>query len=134
MKLKDILKEGSPVNVDALMSRSHGGKIRGGTYSVPWGLRPTTLDYAGSSPEKRGSPVEKIYFPRMFDNYNFEFHFKSDKDRVIAAAENLGLIQDEAGEWYYPVYTMSDATRHEITRAKWLFGERTVRVKVPPQP
>jgi len=115
------VNEGTPVNVNALMSRAD----KAGT-SAPWWARAGDTIYMGSSPKPTDDLKYKLYFPDMVHQY----YDKTTNDENIKAAEDLNFEQDENGNWYYPVYNLDQATKREITRAKYLFGEKTKKVLV----
>lgn len=114
------IKEGTPVNVDALLSRSdHSGS------GSPWWARAGDLNYMGNT--KGDRPLQyKVYFPNMFSKRSLDM-FDGNKEKLIKAASELRMEQDDNGDWFYPVYRKTDAVKHEITRAKYLFGDKIIK-------
>jgi hypothetical protein len=114
------IKEGTPVNVDALLSRSdHSGS------GSPWWARAGDLNYMGNT--KGDRPLQyKVYFPNMFSKHSLDM-FDGNKEKLIKAASELRMEQDDNGDWFYPVYRKTDAVKHEITRAKYLFGDKIIK-------
>ena len=122
MKIKEILAEGTPVNVNALLSRSD----RGGT-GGPWWAKTGDVNYMGDTKEK--TLKYKIYFPNMFNHWYFKSEINGDGNKLIQQAKRMGMDQDDSGQWYYPVYNLNSTTKNELTRAKYYFGDKVVKIK-----
>ena len=117
---KNDVQEGTPVNVNALMARGdHGGT--GG----PWWAKAGDLNYMGDT-ESNKTLQYKLYFPGMFGPRAMTM-FNNDKDKLIKYARELHMERDDDGKWYYPVYRATQATKHEITRLKYTFGEKMIK-------
>lgn len=119
------LEEGNPVNVDALLSRSdRSGK------SGPWWARTGDVNYMGDHKDRELK--YRIYFPLIFsrENHYLRSNLDGDERKLLDLVKQMKLEKDDDGQWYFPVYKLSRATRDELTRAKYYFGEKIVRVKV----
>lgn len=127
VKADENVDEGTPVNVNALLSRAdHSGT------TVPWWARISDTNYMGSSSEEKNLKY-KLYFPEMFRRNNLDYHFEGDPKKALFAAKQLGFEQDDQGKWYFPVYNTLPVTKNKITRSKYYFGEKPTKVLPKPE-